>query len=147
VVCDRYLAAGPGIYAAGDLCRWPTERHGEVRIEHWTNATEQGERAALNLVAWSTGGVGEPYESVPFVWSDQYDAKIQVLGRLSGDDDIEVVAGDPDEFKFLALYGRAGLLQGVLGVSMARRLMPYRQLLADGVSWDDARAFARQQQS
>ncbi|MCU1346874.1 MAG: ferredoxin reductase [Acidimicrobiia bacterium] len=147
VVCDATLAAGPGIYAAGDLCRWPTARYGEVRIEHWTNAAEQGERAAQNLLAWSTGGEQHPYDPVPFVWSDQYEAKIQVLGRLSGDDDIEVVAGDPETFKFLALYGRAGQLQGVLAVSMVRALMPYRQLLADHVSWADAKAFAAQQQT
>jgi len=147
VVCDATLAVGPGIYAAGDICRWTTQRYGELRIEHWTNAAEQGAQAAHNLLAWSVGDEGQTYEPVPFVWSDQYEAKIQVLGRLSGDDDVEVVAGDTGEFKFIALYGRAGQLQGVLGVSMVRALLPYRKLLIEPVSWEDALAFARQQQT
>jgi NADPH-dependent 2,4-dienoyl-CoA reductase/sulfur reductase-like enzyme len=145
VVCDATLACGPGIFAAGDVCRWVSPRYGEVRIEHWTNATEQGAWAAENLLAHLTGGELRPFDPVPFVWSDQYELKVQVLGRISGDDHVEVVHGDTATPKFVALYGRAGRLTGVLGVSMARLLMPFRRLLEEGASWSDALSLAESQ--
>ncbi len=110
VVCDAGLAAGPpGVYAAGDLVRWPNELFGEeMRIEHWTNAAEQGAAAARNLMAWSAGSEPTPYAPVPFFWSDQYDARIQFVGRASGGDHVEVVQGSVEERKFVALYARDG---------------------------------------
>ena len=52
VVCDDTLAAAPGVWAAGDVCRWPNRLFGEeMRVEHWTNAAEQGAVAARNLLA------------------------------------------------------------------------------------------------
>jgi NADPH-dependent 2,4-dienoyl-CoA reductase/sulfur reductase-like enzyme len=150
VVCDADLAAGPpGVYAAGDLVRWPNGAFDgeEMRIEHWTNAAEQGAAAARNLLAWAGGLPATPYAPVPFFWSDQYDARIQSLGRVDAGDDVEVVHGSLDEPPFLALYGRHGRLRGVVGVSLPRLVMPYRKHLANGLSWDDALGFARQQGS
>lgn len=150
VVCDATLCAGPvGVYAAGDVARWPNLLFGpdpadaEMRVEHWTNAAEQGAFAARNLLLAARGGEPEPYRAVPFFWSDQFDARIQFLGRASADDDVEVVAGDTASGSFVALYGRHGRLRGALGVSNPRKVMPFRKLLLDGTSWDAALEFAR----
>ncbi len=148
VVCDADLRvldeAGspiPGVYAAGDVARW-TNRHfdEEMRVEHWTNAAEQGAVAAKNLLAELAGGAGEAYAAVPFFWSDQLHLRIQFLGRAHPDGEVRLVAGSPAEGKFLALYERNGRLYGALGVNAPRWVMPMRKHLMDGASWDDALA-------
>jgi hypothetical protein len=63
-----------------------------MRVEHWTNAAEQGAVAAKNLLAQSAGEPTTPYESVPFFWSDQFDSRIQFVGRPHGDDEVHDVA-------------------------------------------------------
>ena len=149
VVCDATLATGlPGVFAAGDVARWPNGRFGEeMRVEHWTNANEQGALAAKNLLATggadgSGAGVAEAYEPVPFFWSDQYGARLQYLGRASGDDEVQVVHGSIDERAWVALYGHGGRLRGALGVNMPKLLAGYRKLFAERASWDDALAHA-----
>jgi NADPH-dependent 2,4-dienoyl-CoA reductase/sulfur reductase-like enzyme len=147
VVCDATLNTGvPGVYAAGDCARWPNlafEGHDDVemRVEHWTNAAEQGAAAARNLLAVSRGAQPEAYVSVPFFWSDQFDSRIQFVGRAHGGDDIHVVAGSTDG-AFAALYGWEGRLRGALGVSMPKMVMPFRALIAQRASWDEALAKA-----
>ena len=115
VVCDETLAAAPGVVAAGDVCRWPNPLFdGEpMRLEHWTNAAEQGVAAAQRLLA--DDGRAQPFAPVPFVWSDQYDVKIQVVGHVRGDDEVEVVDGSLEERRFVAAVGRAGRLVGAVG--------------------------------
>ena len=140
VVCDETLNAGaPGVYAAGDVARWPNSLLGEeVRVEHWTNASEQGAIAARNLLAVARGGEPKPYAEVPFFWSDQFGVRIQFLGRARGDEEIEIVTGSPDENSFVALYHRDGLLRAALGVSRPKQLMPFRKLLAERATWQQA---------
>ncbi|HEY8094235.1 MAG TPA: FAD-dependent oxidoreductase [Acidimicrobiales bacterium] len=140
VVCDPTLAAGPpGVYAAGDLCRWPNRLFAEeMRVEHWTNAAEQGAQAARNLMATAAGRAGAPYAPVPFFWSDQYGARLQFLGRAGPDDEVRVVNGSIEERAFVALYGRGGRLRGVLGLSRPKVVMGFQKLLAAGISWEDA---------
>jgi NADPH-dependent 2,4-dienoyl-CoA reductase/sulfur reductase-like enzyme len=142
VVCDPSLSAAPHVWAVGDVARWAAPAmQAHVRVEHWTNAAEQGAAAARNLLATAAGdeaAEGMPYEPVPFFWSDQYSDRLQFLGRASGDDEVEVVAGSVEERSFLALYGRGGRLRGALGLNQPRLVMPYRKLLLAGVSWDDA---------
>ena len=144
VVCDATLNAGVEcVYAAGDLVRWPNGLFGEeMRVEHWTTASEQGAAAAANLLAVSQGEPATPFTTVPFFWSDQFDARIQYLGRGSGDDEVRVVAGSVAEHRFVALYGSKGRLRAALGVSMPKVVMPFRKLLAEQASWDAALAFA-----
>lgn len=139
VVCDENLRAAPGVYAAGDVARWPNRLLGrEVRVEHWTNASEQGAMAARNLLAESRGEAGTPYESVPFFWSDQYTSRIQFLGRAEGDETVEIVAGSPEENSFVALYHRGDEFRAVLGVSRPKQTMPFGKLLAERATWQRA---------
>ena len=131
----------PAIYAAGDCARWVNNLFGdageEMRVEHWTNAAEQGSAAAKNLLAELAGNPSTPYSPVPFFWSDQFDSRIQFVGRAHGDDEVRVVVGDIDG-NFMAIYGHRGRLRGVLGVNMPKPVMRMRKLLADRASWDDA---------
>jgi NADPH-dependent 2,4-dienoyl-CoA reductase/sulfur reductase-like enzyme len=141
VVCDASLRAAPGIYAAGDCARWVNNLFGEtgeeMRVEHWTNAAEQGSAAASNLLAELAGEPPTPYAPVPFFWSDQFDSRIQFVGRAHGEDDVRIVAGDPDG-SLMALYGHSGRLRGVLGVNMPKPVMRMRKLLGGRASWADA---------
>jgi NADPH-dependent 2,4-dienoyl-CoA reductase/sulfur reductase-like enzyme len=147
VVCDAGLQAViegvpvPGVFAAGDVARWPNQLFDEeMRVEHWTNAAEQGAHAANNLVRAAAGEPTEPYAPLPFFWSDQFTHRIQFLGRASADDEVRVVAGSTAEGKFLTLFGRAGRLHGALGVNAPRWVMPTRKLFMDRVGWDEALA-------
>ena len=145
VVCDEFLSTGfPAVYAAGDLLRWPNAMFAHVepdmRVEHWTNAAEQGAAAASNLVAELNGTGRTPYSAVPFFWSDQFDARIQFLGRSHPDAEVEVVAGSPEDGRFCAMYTLHGRLTGVLGVTMPKLVMPSRALLMRETTADEARA-------
>jgi NADPH-dependent 2,4-dienoyl-CoA reductase/sulfur reductase-like enzyme len=145
VVTDE-VGAGVGVFAAGDVVRWPNhvfDGHDDVemRVEHWTNAAEQGAAAAKNALAWSRGAEQVAYQAVPFVWSDQFDSRIQIVGRPHGGDDVAVIAGSTDG-AFAALFGWQGRLRAALGVSMPKLVMPFRTLIANGASWDDALARA-----
>jgi NADPH-dependent 2,4-dienoyl-CoA reductase/sulfur reductase-like enzyme len=144
VVCDETLRAASGVVAAGDVCRWPNPLFdGELmRLEHWTNAAEQGVAAGQRLLADEDAAVA--FAPVPFVWSDQYDVKIQVAGHVRGDDRVEVVDGSLEELRFVAAVGRGGRLVGAVAFSRPRVLMQYRRLIAERTSYEDALAFARQ---
>jgi NADPH-dependent 2,4-dienoyl-CoA reductase/sulfur reductase-like enzyme len=143
VVCDATCAtSAPGVVAAGDIARWPNNLFGEtMRVEHWSNAVEQGAAAAQRLLA----GPGEAvdFAPVPYFWSDQYDTKIQFLGRCSPTDEVRVVDGSLEERRFVALFGRDGRLIGALAFNRPRQLMAYRKLLAAKTSFDDALAHAQ----
>ena len=145
IVCNAELNAGPkNVFAAGDVLRWPnhlfTDVEETMRVEHWTNAAEQGAHAAKNLLAALHNTEQTPYEAVPFFWSDQFDARIQFLGRVTKDAVAEVVAGNPADGKWCAMYVANNRLVGVLGVSMPKLVMPSRALLSTHTSVDDARA-------
>src|SRR5262249_58952770 len=144
VVCDETLLAAPRVVAAGDVCRWPNPLFdGELmRLEHWTNAAEQGVSAGRRLL--TDDAAAEPFAPVPFVWSDQYDVKIQVAGHVRGGDPVELVGGALDWQRFVAAVGRAGRLVGAVAFSRPRVLMRYRQLIAQRSSFEDALTLAKQ---
>jgi NADPH-dependent 2,4-dienoyl-CoA reductase/sulfur reductase-like enzyme len=112
-----------------------------LRVEHWTNAAEGGAAAARNLLAGSAAAA--PYDPVPFFWSDQYQAKIQVIGLPGPDDEAVVVDGSVEEGKLVALYRRGDRLRAALAFSRPRQLMGYRPLLAAGASFDEALALSK----
>ena len=137
VLCDASCLAAEGVTAAGDVARWPNELFGEtMRVEHWDNAAQQGSHAARRLLDPAVG----PFTPVPWFWSDQYDRKIQLAGRVRGDDDVRVVTGSVEERRFAAIYGRAGRITGVLGFNRPRHVMRYRALIEQGASFDEALA-------
>ncbi|MAT03949.1 MAG: FAD-dependent oxidoreductase [Acidimicrobiaceae bacterium] len=144
VVCGPDLGVGhDGIFAAGDVARWHNQLFDEpMRVEHWTNAAEQGAHVGTNLLAWRDGEPTHAYAPVPFFWSEQYDRRIQFIGRPAGDDEVHVVAGSVDDRRFAAIYGSGGRLRGVLGVNMPRVVMPFRNHLEQRMSFDDAVAVA-----
>ncbi len=108
-----------------------------MRLEHWTNATEQGVHAARRLL-----GAERAFAPVPFVWSDQYDRKIQSVGVVSPDADVRIAHGTLDERQFVALFGKRGRIVGALGFNRPRNVMQYRRLIADRGSWDAALALS-----
>jgi len=139
VVCDATCLAAPGVTAAGDVARWPNQRFDEImRVEHWDNAVEQGGHAAMRLL--QDDDEARPFTPVPWFWSDQYDRKIQLAGRIRPDDEMQIVTGSVDERRFAALYGRAGRLVGVLGFNRPRHVMQYKTLIQEGSSYADALA-------
>lgn len=145
VVCDEYLSAGvPGTYAAGDVVRWPNplfvDVESDMRVEHWTTAAEQGAHAARNLLAELDGRIRSPFAPVPFFWSDQFDARIQFLGRALPTAEVDVVAGDMGSGKWCSIYSVGGRLTGVLGVSMPTLVMPARALVNSRTSREEAMA-------
>jgi NADPH-dependent 2,4-dienoyl-CoA reductase/sulfur reductase-like enzyme len=137
LVCDEFCATSASdVYAVGDVARWRNPLFDEhMRLEHWTNATEQAAAVAQNIVGEAT-----PFAPVPYFWSDQFDTKIQVLGAPRANDDVRFVRGSIDDGRFVAAYGRAGRLVGVVGFGSARHVMAFRPMLATATAYDDALA-------
>ena len=138
VLCDENLNAGiPRIYAAGDVARAPNGwLGGRVRrTEHWTTATEHAALAAKNLLHPENSN---PYSSVPFVWSDQYEDRIQVAGDTIDFDEVKVLSGSMDDRAFVAGYRLGTSLAGVVALNNMRAFVQYRRLLMAHGSWVDA---------
>jgi len=136
VVCDEYCEAARNVYAAGDIARWYNPLFGtSMRIEHRTNAAEQGMAAARNLLR---PDARKPFAPVPYFWSDQYDMKIQAYGYLRGHDEVAVVDGDLAERRFVAAYRTGSRVAGALAVGMPpKAIRHWRLAIAAGAAWDE----------
>ncbi|MFQ5514107.1 MAG: NAD(P)/FAD-dependent oxidoreductase [Myxococcota bacterium] len=141
VLCDACSrTALPGVVAAGDVARayHPGQRR-HLRHEHWTNAADQGPSAARALLH---GAEARSYVPIPFVWSDQFDVKLQLAGDVRNHELQAVVWGSLEERRFTLLCGRGGRLTGVLCFNRSRDCMRYRALIEAGCSWEEALAHA-----
>jgi NADPH-dependent 2,4-dienoyl-CoA reductase/sulfur reductase-like enzyme len=142
VVCDEFCRAvdHPDVYAVGDVARWRHPGHQEdVRVEHWTNAAEQSACVAHNICHPDTPRAYAPTE---YVWSDQYDWKIQIAGRPNRSALQRIIGDlDGDQAQVAAVYGdRDGLLRGAVTVNWPKALMLCRRMIGTGTPVADCLA-------
>jgi NADPH-dependent 2,4-dienoyl-CoA reductase/sulfur reductase-like enzyme len=128
VLCDEYCRAAPHVWAAGDVASWLHVGLGErLRIEHRTNAAEQGLAVGRNILA---GERPTPFVPVPYIWSDQYDLKIQIYGLPRNADSFTITDGSLGDRKLVGVYGKNGRVRAAVGINMIRPLRTARALVA-----------------
>ena len=112
VAVNEYLETSvPGIYAAGDIVRWPDPHTGEnLRIEHWVVAERQGQTVARNML-----GQRERFSQVPFFWSQHYDVPINYVGHAEKWDSVDI-NGDIKSRDCLVRYRRDGKVLAVASI-------------------------------
>jgi NADPH-dependent 2,4-dienoyl-CoA reductase/sulfur reductase-like enzyme len=109
---NEYLETSvPGIFAAGDIARWPDPHTGEnLRIEHWVVAERQGQTVARNIL-----GLRQRFSEVPFFWSQHYDVPINYIGHAETWDDLDI-EGEIESRDCLVRYRRNGKVLAVASI-------------------------------
>jgi phthalate 3,4-dioxygenase ferredoxin reductase subunit len=140
VLCDQYSRAvdAPDVFAVGDVARWFHPGHREhVRVEHWTNAVDQGICAAHNIAHPDDL---RAYRPVEYVWSDQYDWKIQIVGRPVRGTRYEVVgdlSGEKPRAAVLYTDPGTGALHGAVTVNWPKALVQCRRMVTQAATFDE----------
>ena len=128
VVTDEYcrVVAAPGVYAIGDVARWLDPRSGErLRTEHWTNAHQQAELVAHNIVHPQDLRAAS---KAPYFWSDQHGVRIQMVGHAHEGDEVELVELDGPRYRrSVALYHRGDELTAAVGFGQPRAISALRR--------------------
>lgn len=145
VLADEHCSVHPGIFAAGDVARWPHPRYGgaTTRVEQWDNAVDQGGYVGRSMNAWLEAAdksqpLQEPYAPTPWFWSDQYDRKIQLAGIPTTK--AEIVHGTLAEQRFVQIYSNdAGEFVGAMAWNRPRHAIKARQLLTKNGTIEEAR--------
>jgi 3-phenylpropionate/trans-cinnamate dioxygenase ferredoxin reductase subunit len=136
ILVDATLESSvPGIFAAGDVANaWHPLFERNVRVEHWANALNQGPAAARSML-----GRGEPYERVPYFFSDQFDVGMEYSG-LADPDDRVVFRGDPAAREFIAFWlDRAGRVAAGMNVNVWDVTDPIQALIRARTAVDPGR--------
>lgn len=139
IVCDEYCAAGPGIYAAGDVCRWQHRTLGRLlRVEHWANAVEQGRAVAVNL--FGNPESLQAFTPTPYFWSDQFGKKFQFIGSAENHEE-EVMIEDRQNDRFAGFYKKGGRVCGAMSFNWPRAFVACRDMVVNGKGWDEIKKF------
>uniref|UniRef100_A0A7C3V1Q2 NAD(FAD)-dependent dehydrogenase n=1 Tax=Desulfobacca acetoxidans TaxID=60893 RepID=A0A7C3V1Q2_9BACT len=110
VTVDRYLALADGLYAAGDIARFPDWRTGElIRVEHWQLAELHGFTAAANMA-----GQQKEFRGVPFFWTEHFDLYLYHVGHVTAWDEI-IWHGKVQDRRFVAFYVKHGRVLAAAG--------------------------------
>ncbi len=132
---DRLRTSVPGVLAVGDCASFPSARYGErLLIHHWDNAVQGPRTAAANLL-----GEDEPYDPVPYFWSEQFGRFVQYAGHHTAADQL-LRRGDPGGAAWSVCWLRDGVLVALLAVGRPRDLAQGRKLIERGVRLDPVEA-------
>ena len=135
ILVDEHLqTTAPGVFAAGDVAgaQHPFYRE-RIRVEHWANALRQGPAAARNML-----GAAEPYDCLPYFFSDQYDVGMEYSGFARTWDRV-VFRGDPASREFIAFWLAGDRVQAGMNVGVWDVVDPIQRLIRDRVAVDDWR--------
>jgi NADPH-dependent 2,4-dienoyl-CoA reductase/sulfur reductase-like enzyme/nitrite reductase/ring-hydroxylating ferredoxin subunit len=128
ITVDATLKAADGLYAAGDIARFPY-RDKFIRVEHWRVAQQHGSTAALNVL-----GQAIRYDAVPVFWTIQYMKRLDYIGHASEWDDI-IVHGDLEKPEFLAYYVKNGLVVAAAGLDRDKETAALIALFEQRKDW------------
>jgi NADPH-dependent 2,4-dienoyl-CoA reductase/sulfur reductase-like enzyme len=130
---DRLRTTAPDVWAVGDCASFPSARYGRrLLIHHWDNAVQGPRTAAANLL-----GGDEPYDPVPYFWSEQFGRFVQYAGHHTGQDTM-LMRGDPAGAAWSVLWLRDGALVALLAVGRPRDLAQARKLITRSAVLDPA---------